>query len=128
MSVGLIKNFYLPGEFDPKIVDRFFASYPFLPYKDKALSYEEDDTKLYVSYNTYKMESLGDMPPTRNIWCFDKRTGERLWVIEQEKGNNPRVFTGASIEDGVLRVGTTQGLDYDLDPETGKISNPVFTK
>jgi outer membrane protein assembly factor BamB len=97
--------------------------------KELIYSVEEDKKRIFISYNTDRIKNIGDMPDTRNIWCFDKKTGERLWVIEQEKGNNPRVFNAASFhEDWILRVSTTQGLTYDLDPETGKISNPVFTK
>ncbi len=69
------------------------------------------------------------MPTTRNIWCFDKRTGERLWVIEEITGKEKRFYTGAGYnEEEKLKVSSIGGLRWDLDPETGKTSNAMFTK
>jgi len=110
-------------------VEAFIRKYEFLPYKELIQGFDEDEDRLYVDYNTYKLEKLGDMPPNRNVWCFDKKTGKRLWVIEEAKGESSP-YSGAMLsgKTGILTVHIMGGWNYDLDPETGKISNPVFTK
>ncbi len=72
----------------------------------------------------------------RNIIALDEN-GKMLWRI-QDRGITrttkdgreiPESYTGLGLEDdGVVRVSTPFGFDYDLDSETGGISNPVFDK
>jgi hypothetical protein len=129
----MMKCFYekhcLPGEFDQKVVDDFFQRYDFIPHKEIVYGYDEDEKRLYIKYNVDDVDKIDDMPITRNIWCFDKKTGERLWAIEQEKRNTPNTYGRSGFSsDGALRASAQGGITYDLDPETGKISNPVFTK
>lgn len=73
----------------------------------------------------------------RNIVCLDEK-GELLWRIEDagvtrstaDGREIPDPFTGIELNDDgkTIEVGIAAGVDFDLDPETGEISNPVFTK
>ena len=123
----------MPGKYDQSVVDAFFIKYLFIPYKELVYGYDDDEEKLYITYNVDDVDKLGDMPVTRNIWCFDKKTGERLWVIEafscKEATKESGPYGGAYFDSstGKLKV-SGWNCRYDLDPETGKLSNPVFTK
>ena len=73
----------------------------------------------------------------RNIFAYDE-TGKELWRIEdsgivgpgrEDDKEVPWSYTGMGQEaDGRIIVSEPFGFEFDLDPETGKISNPVFTK
>ena len=129
MAICFYKQHCKKGEFDQSFINEFFRQHSFIPMKELVYYVEEDKKKLFISYNVDDVDILDDMPITRNIWCFNKKTGERLWVIEQEKRNTPNTYGGAVFcSDGALRASAIGGITYDLDPETGKISNPVFTK
>ncbi len=73
----------------------------------------------------------------RNVVCLDNK-GELLWRIQNagvtrttaDGREIPDPFMGIGLdEDGkTIKVGIAMGVDFDLDPETGEITNPVFTK
>ena len=75
--------------------------------------------------------SVGDPLVGRNILAFDA-SGEMLWRIPATgviRGKSPEAFFDLWMgDDGKVRTGTANGFDWDVDPDTGKISNGVFTK
>ena len=83
-------------------------------------------------------DEMEDDPESgRNIFAYDE-TGKELWRIEDsgftapgvdEETEVPQPYTGmGQREDGRITVFQPIGCEFDLDPETGKISNEVFTK
>ena len=70
-----------------------------------------------------------------NIVAVD-RSGRILWRIEESKPIDmdgefsPDPFIGMGFEDNGQRVVVCDmdGLTLDLDPQTGRLSNPVFTR
>lgn len=76
---------------------------------------------------------------TREDWITDKSldtdrnifgintTGEVVWQIEtpSKGGEN---YNNVGIERGTVKAVGCIAYTYDLDPVTGKISNPIFTK
>lgn len=83
-------------------------------------------------------DEMEDDPESgRNIFAYDE-TGKELWRIEdsgivgpgsEDETEVPWPYTGiGQEEDGRIIVGHPAGYDFDLDPETGKVSNAVFTK
>ncbi len=70
----------------------------------------------------------------RNIFCLNERA-EILWQIQDSDtyrpglGKSEAPFTGMRItEDGKVRVSNWDSHGYDLDIETGKLSNAKWTK
>ena len=73
----------------------------------------------------------------RNIFAYDE-TGKELWRIQDSGFTAPRLeddtevpqpYTGMGPEDdGRITVFQPIGCEFDLDPETGKISNMSFVK
>ena len=55
----------------------------FIPHPEIIYAYLETEDRIYVVYNTYYVKELDSFPKNRNVWCFDKATGKRLWVIEE---------------------------------------------
>ena len=79
---------------------------------------------------------VGDPLVGRNILAFDEN-GEMLWRIPATGvtrrsvlgGETPEAFFGLWLgDDGKVKTGTPNGFDWDIDPDTGKISNPIFTR
>ena len=76
-----------------------------------------------------------DFAQKRNIVALDGR-GKMLWRIEESKPIDmdgefsPDPFIGMGFEDNGQRVVVCDmdGLTLDLDPQTGRLSNPVFTR
>ena len=76
-----------------------------------------------------------DDDPNRelNVVCYSK-SGRFLWRIEDlgamdpDLGENP--FTSIRVDEvqGTIVVRYFEGLRYDLDPETGRLSNAVITR
>jgi hypothetical protein len=132
MAICFYKQHCKKGEFDQSFINEFFRQHSFIPMKELVYSVEEDKKKLFINYNVDDVDILDDMPITRNIWCFDKKTGERLWAIAEyprPKGANPIGPYGGPVfnEAGELRV-FGSNVSYEVNHETGEIGNPVFTK
>lgn len=80
---------------------------------------------------------VGDPLVGRNVLAFDG-DGRLLWRIPPTGGTRsrpdgteaPEAYFGLGLDDDgkTVKIGTPDGFEYDLDPETGDISNPVFTK
>lgn len=78
-----------------------------------------------------------DSRENRNVVALD-RDGRELWRIEQARtrlrdsdGNripNPYVGVSAGADGRTVEVYTWAGVCYRLDPNTGKISDPILTK
>ena len=104
-------------------------SIPYLGYID---GYVEYKNKIIVRYKLCKeMYEAKDFNMATNIWCLDKETSEQIWVIEKPSINlddRMNIYSGIEVQGNKYIAYTTHGFSYDLDPETGKISNPVFTK
>lgn len=94
----------------------------------------------------------------RNIWCFNKTTGEKLWEIQESSGDknrdgrdtyvgfwvhskkNPGTRISVSVdekgekvsewknEDYVIQTRTFCEWTYDVDLNTGKTSNPKYSR
>ena len=86
-----------------------------------------------LDWETYP---LGDRNGERNIIAVSK-SGEMLWRIVRgpirrggEKGPDLNPYTGMGYaEDGrTLMVYDVGGCEYDLDSDTGEVSNPVFSR
>ncbi len=74
----------------------------------------------------------------RNVFAVNDK-GEVVWQIEKSPYEHPgpygsgetipNPFTGMIVdENGQLKVGDGGGWSFDVDIETGKLSNPRFTK
>lgn len=63
--------------------------------------------------------------PIRNLYAYDAQ-GERLWIAENRRSRD--AFTGFVGDGKLLRVATWDCFCCTLDPETGKITDSVFTK
>ncbi len=122
--------FYCKAQFDGKeIVKNFIQRYKLLPHQELIYGYDEDDTdRLYITYDMDNIDELDGIPYRSNVWCFDKKTGKRLWVIQPSPWEES-TYSGAGIRsDGILRASTSESFTFDLDRETGQISNPIWTK
>ena len=93
------------------------------------------DDRVLVELNSDDF-AVGDPLVGRNILAFDAN-GELLWRIPAtgvmrrsvHDGETPEAFFGLWLDgDGKVRTGTPNGFDWDVDPDTGKISNPEFTR
>ena len=81
--------------------------------------------------------AAGEPGRDRNLIAVD-RNGALLWRIAPSMSSTPSEpgrtapFVGVDIEnrggEEVVIVYDIMGACYDLDPETGKLSNPVLTK
>ena len=78
----------------------------------------------------------GDRNEERNIIAVSK-SGEMLWRIvraplrrggERSRHMNPYIGMGYDEGDSTLRVADGDGCDYDLDTDTGEVSNALFTR
>ena len=80
--------------------------------------------------------AVGDPLVGRNLLAYDAK-GELLWRIPAtgvmrdsvHGGQTPEAFFDLWMgDDGKVKSATPDGFEFDVDPEMGKISNPVFTK
>ncbi len=93
------------------------------------------DDRVLVRLNSFDFPA-DDSDAGRNVFAYDEN-GELLWRIEDSgfaaggPGGKPvkQGYTGMGPdEDGRFRVFQPIGCLYDVDLETGKISNPELTR
>jgi len=66
----------------------------------------------------------------RNIHHY-REDGTKIWTIEEPEGaeDQANAFTGLWLDQsGKLMGGTWQGMEYEIDFETGKLLKSRFTK
>lgn len=112
-------------------LEQFLEDTVFLPERDKIYKIMKYEDKFLICYNVYKLPDLMGYEPYRNIWCFHK-DGKLLWRIQQDAEDKKYcdIYSGVFIErdTGKLKAATGFGMVYDLDIETGAVSNPDFRK
>ena len=90
--------------------------------------------KLLVLLDTLGRRDIPKETKNRNIFCLNER-GDILWQIQdpvetfsiKKPDDNP--FVGINVFEGRRLVATTwKGFYYDVDLETGKLSNCGYTK
>lgn len=108
-----------------------------LEFDTKIISTVPVGSGAIVLFDAYDCEEA-DQNYERNVFALDKR-GEILWRIERSWGEreilsdgtvirNPYRWIELSEKKDSIQADTWRSMRYDLDPETGKISNPQFYK
>lgn len=97
-----------------------------LPAVIEKITIFNDKIILLLNNNEGQIVDKKSFEKSRNVFCVDLE-GHILWQIETPEMEKD-FYCNASLEDNKLIAVTWNGGTYDLDPETGKISNSRFTK
>ena len=89
--------------------------------------------KILVRLDTLGRKDINLSEKNRNVFCLNK-IGKIIWQIEDadnfrtdsKKTDSP--FVGWIIKGDIVRITNWNSFAYDLDMETGKLSNQKFTK
>ncbi len=98
----------------------------FIPLREKVSELMLYNDHYIVKYNVFELDNIQGYERYRNIWCFSK-DGDLLWRIQGTKTQKP--FSTVSYDKEQAELKTVSGsLIFDIDIETGAISNPEQTK
>ena len=92
----------------------------------------QDKIIVVFQYDTY---DDGDPNEERNVVAVDER-GTHLWRIERTPSaiTNPdgsrewNAYVGITLERGNVLAYDWGGICWTVDPETGEVSDPIFTR
>lgn len=98
-----------------------------LPAAIEKIRILNDRIILLLDNNEGKILDTESFDKSRNGFCLDLK-GNILWQIEKPRSENDCYCNIYIYNDKSFKAVSCKGITYDLDPETGKISNPVFTK
>lgn len=125
MAEEFIK-FDVYGEDRRKLLREFLQEKDFLPLREKIFEIMLYRNKYLACYNVNSLDDIQGYERYRNIWCFNK-DGDLLWRIQGTNTQKP--FSGVAYDKEQAKLKTVSGsLIFDLDIETGAISNPEQTK
>ncbi len=120
-------KFDVYGEERRKLLKEFLEKKEFLPLREKIFEIMLYRNKYLACYNVNSLDDIQGHERHRNIWCFNK-DGNLLWRIQPIKTEKPFAGFGFNKSEGRLKAFSQMDLVFDLDIETGAISNPRQTK
>lgn len=91
------------------------------------------DKVILFSNNLIVMTDTNQKIGSRNIFRISEE-GKIIWQVQHPfefrniKSDSSAAFTYLGIKDGKIKGGSMDCFTYEIDFETGKLSNPVFTK
>lgn len=90
---------------------------------------EAFNNKVLVFYETYKILFTPENEENinRNIMMINS-DGNIIWRIENTLKDEGNTYADLYKIDGLWKAYLYRGYRYDLDIETGKISNPMFVR
>ena len=97
----------------------------------KTINFKENVKTVLKINNSVVVRTAHDpQQGARNICRFDE-AGAKIWIVEEPDGAKGQANAFMDLwldQSGKLMGGTWQGMEYEIDFETGKLLKSKFTK